>query len=873
MTPAFASSIQQVQDGSWRNRSDLGMVLLFIGVISLTLGTALPQEKKSDPLGESKKELKNQVRLDAFGDPLPEKAIRRLGSNRFHHSDSEPCLILSPDGSQIFTASSEEIRWLDASTGQLQGQMAISVKFVLQIQFRSDGKRLLVGSWLKDEPEKNLPMREEICVWDWSKKKILWNRPFEALTCTYAFSPDGMKILLQSKSGTREILDSETGKTLKKFVGHSSNAIFSPDGKTIAYSYDRDNKVEIRNAESDRLEQSFEHQSYPQRIAFSPDGKFLATALLRNAKLNLDSVICFWDIAKGKMVRTLPTGSESIDFIRFSPDGKWLAAVFSQKSQVRGGRESQQVTKIWEVATGKEQFSFAVPVLLWLSELQFSPDNRKLYRVSRDGFVYVCDLQTGKVLFNPKDFRGGGRSIAESPNRLNLVTVDAEGVLRLWDLSTSRPKRTFPESTDLFQVIRFVDFSADGSHLIAFSSGGTLHWFDWKEGKEVHRRSAVDEISMSSRIALSADRKLIAFFEERKDRLFDASTRKQLRVFDHEKIWVSDLTFSLDGNYLARLSQRAEFRGKEYLSETYMEVFSVESGKQLFKTKIPESDLLNRGRDTIGFTPDGYSIAFKGKKRKIFDFISQKERTPPSDLRIQKLEYSPQGAWLATMEFDGMIRIRDSETEKEILSFRSPTPRISCFVWSADRRSLYSGQMDDTVIQWDLSPSKGESKEISSSKGDSLWEELASKDPKVVYRAYWQILTAKNAVSFLQERLKPDNDEVDKQIAQWIEDLTSDQFSIREKASQELQKLGSRCVHALEQPRRTSDSADLIQRIDKLLANLETPKPDYRLLRSLEILEGINTAEAIELLKILSKGNPNADTTQRTISALKRLGQ
>ena len=106
----------------------------------------------------------------------------------------------------------------------------------------------------------------------------------------------------------------------------------------------------------------------------------------------------------------------------------------------------------------------------------------------------------------------------------------------------------------------------------------------------------------------------------------------------------------------------------------------------------------------------------------------------------------------------------------------------------------------------------------------------------------------------------------------WIRDLDSDQFAVREKATQGLLQMGSRSVPALEQARRTSNSAEMIERVNKILTNL-TPKADYRLLRCLEILEAMNSPEAIKLLQTLSKGNPNADTTQRAIGALKRLGQ
>src|SRR5262245_60223192 len=73
-------------------------------------------------------------------------------------------------------------------------------------------------------------------------------------------------------------------------------------------------------------------------LAFSPDGKLLATGHTGNA----DVQIKLWDAASGKLIRVMEGHKELVRSVKFSPDGKLL---------VSGGGHNE--IKIWSVNTGK----------------------------------------------------------------------------------------------------------------------------------------------------------------------------------------------------------------------------------------------------------------------------------------------------------------------------------------------------------------------------------------------------------------------------------------------------------------------------------------------------------------------------------------
>jgi hypothetical protein len=157
-----------------------------------------------------------------------------------------------------------------------------------------------------------------------------------------------------------------------------------------------------------------------------------------------------------------------------------------------------------------------------------------------------------------------------------------------------------------------------------------------------------------------------------------------------------------------------------------------------------------------------------------------------------------------------------------------------------------------------------------------LWEQLADADAAKAHRALWALVAgSRQALPFLAEQVKP-VPPPDARTTALISQLESDQFAVRQKASEALEELGEAALPALRQKLTEKSGLDMRQRLEKLLEKLDGKVPSaaaLRLGRSVQVLEYIGDAEARKLLDKLACGLPTARLTQEAQGALERLSK
>ena len=132
------------------------------------------------------------------------------------------------------------------------------------------------------------------------------------------------------------------------------------------------------------------------------------------------------------------------------------------------------------------------------------------------------------------------------------------------------------------------------------------------------------------------------------------------------------------------------------------------------------------------------------------------------------------------------------------------------------------------------------------------------------------------AAAFLDKHLKPATELDAKPILRLIADLDNDEFSVRQKASRELEKLGPEAEPVFRRTLEGEVSPEARRRLTKLLEQPLLPVTSSEVLQNLRcvaVLERIGSPEAREVLERLAKGAPPAHLTREAKAAVERLAQ
>jgi WD40 repeat protein len=465
-------------------------------------------------------------------------------------------------------------------------------------------------------------------------------------------------------------------------TGHSSlvtAVAFSPDGKTLATG-SLDETIKLWDTATGSEFRTF-RAGLVIAVAFSVDGKTLASG-------GGDKSVTLWEVSTGAKLRTFAGHSSHVFSVAFSPDGKTLASCGADGT-----------VKRWDISTGAELQTLAGHTTS-VSSVAFSLDGKILAGGNDNHTIQLWDTSTGAQALTLKGHTGKVSSIAFSPDGKTLASGSDDRTVKLWNVSTGGELLTLKGHTD---KVRSVAFSPAGKYLASGSDDRTVKLWNVSTASELRTFDAFSVLFSS--VVFSPDGKALASNSDNMVKLWEVSTGSELQIFKRPYFKVGSIfadplsvAFSPDGKTVAGN------RGGQTIN-----LWDVSTPSGLRTLKGQASDSFS----SLAFSPDGKTLASGSGPRavKLWDVATGAElRTIKwnisksvflflSDISVA---FSPSGKILAGGSGDKTVKLWEVSTGKTLRTLKGHSSSVNSVVFSSDGKTLASGSLDHTVRLWDV---------------------------------------------------------------------------------------------------------------------------------------------------------------------------
>ncbi|HKV40632.1 MAG TPA: WD40 repeat domain-containing protein, partial [Blastocatellia bacterium] len=450
---------------------------------------------------------------------------------------------------------------------------------------------------------------------------------------------------------------------------------------------------------------AFRHSSPVNSVAFSPDGKILATG-------TQDSAVTLWDVASRKQAGRLVGHTESVNSVAFSPDGRILASASSDRT-----------VKLWEVRR-RQQMTTLTGHQNAVQAVTFSPDGKLLATAGADGTVKLWDLARGEEFRTLRDRTGAVYAVAFSPDSRILAT-GSKTALKLWQIATGRELAELNEkNAEVYSVL----FSPNASTILEVSHDAVVLW-DLASRRKLDIIKTYNGPVMTS--ALSPDGRFLATGgQDGQVHLRDVATKKDVAVYKGHKDTVRCVAFSPTGQVLASGSSDGTAKlwdvtrppkdsvtllghTDEILSvavspdDRYVATGSNDMTAKLWDVATGHDLRTLKGSGisvwSLGFSSDGKMLAAGSNEVELWDTTTGKRVSTLTEgvFEAHSVAFTPDSKLLATGDADRRVKLWDIEGAKQLATLTGHTGPVDALAFSNDGDLLASGNGMETKL-WDV---------------------------------------------------------------------------------------------------------------------------------------------------------------------------
>ena len=539
------------------------------------------------------------------------------------------------------------------------------------------------------------------------------------------FSDDGSPLATGGDDGALKVWDPTTGELISSVLGRGPalGQSFDASGSLLAGVWPDEGTLRVVDPVTGRVVQKIDGlDTLPLDTALSPDGQRVAVGMI-----TVDEAAVF-DVATGDELFRLPRHHYSVQSVAWSPDGRWIATAAGDSA-----------VRVWDAATGRLEARLLGHTGVVIT-VDWSADSRRLVSGGSDGTARVWEVGTTasrEILTLAAQQTRSGTFAAFSPDGNHVITGDT-GItaVKTWDVQPLGGAEVLNLHTDFLAPVDVV-YLPDGRIVAPIAGGSVAIWNEAKE--ELRLGPGGGSPEAVTRIAVSDDGSRIATVRNFSDQvsvwdpvtgnaLFDAATEPSGEISGID--WSPDGEHLVVGNFDGHVSVvDAAGRTVEAFTEkepTSIEGISFSPDGRWIATAVasPESPNLYHvslwdwragrvertidgiGATTVAFDPTGSRLAvglFDGFVE-VFTVanLERVDRFAAHSGAVGDLVFSPDGERIATAGEDATARVFDAATGEQQLVLRGHEYLVTGVAFSPDGTRLVSASPDGLVRVWTL---------------------------------------------------------------------------------------------------------------------------------------------------------------------------